>query len=141
LDEVGGRLISGLKEWIRWVSREGGMDSLEQLATTGGREESEGGKGVLVFKPGFLWLHAKRGGTRKEVKDRWNTLTYIQGARMEVEVGQARPAREIGRMMGDKSCNVEVGREGRETFDRGVSVEGEFAFTKGVSAYCKEAVR
>lgn len=27
----------------------------------------------------------------------------------------------------------------RETFERGISVEGEFAFPKAVDAFCKEA--
>jgi hypothetical protein len=29
----------------------------------------------------------------------------------------------------------------RETFENGISVEGEFAFVKAVGSYCKEAVR
>ncbi len=38
LDEVGGRLISGLQDWIRWVAEEGGRKSISHLAETGGKE-------------------------------------------------------------------------------------------------------
>jgi hypothetical protein len=58
-----------------------------------------------------------------------------------VAVGRAMPARELGRMMAERESGVDEGREGRESFENGVSVEGEFAFTKAVAAYCKEAVR
>jgi hypothetical protein len=58
---------------------------------------------------------------------------------MEVAVRLALPARELGKMMGTKGGDVE--RVMRETFENGISVEAEFAFTKGVAEYCKEAVR
>ncbi len=51
------------------------------------------------------------------------------------------PARELGRMTAEREGGVDEGREGRESFENGVSVEGKFAFTKAVAAYCKEAVR
>jgi hypothetical protein len=44
-------------------------------------------------------------------------------------------------MMAERNGGVDEGREGRESFENGVSAEGEFAFTKAVAAYCKEAVR
>jgi hypothetical protein len=50
------------------------------------------------------------------------------------------PARELGKLMEGKGDTVEGLRE-RETFENGVSVEGEFAFAMGVAAFCKEAVR
>ncbi len=45
LDEVGGRLISGIQDWIRWISEEGGRQSISLLAETGGKETvvGEGG--------------------------------------------------------------------------------------------------
>jgi hypothetical protein len=43
-------------------------------------------------------------------------------------------------MMEGKGDTVAGLRE-RESFENGVSVEGEFAFTMGVAAFCKEAVR
>ncbi len=45
LDEVGGRLISGLQDWIRRISEEGGRKSISHLAETGGRETELGGRG------------------------------------------------------------------------------------------------
>jgi hypothetical protein len=58
---------------------------------------------------------------------------------MEVAVRVALPARELGKLVGEKGG--EVVRVMRETFKNGVSVEADYAFTKGVAEYCKEAVR
>jgi hypothetical protein len=58
---------------------------------------------------------------------------------MEVSVRVAKPARELGKLVGGKGGEVEKAM--RETFENGVSVEAEYAFTKSVSEYCREAVR
>jgi hypothetical protein len=55
------------------------------------------------------------------------------------------PARELGRMVEAKleeSGDVlDREKERRETFDKGVSVEAEYAFTKAVGDFCREAVK
>ena len=44
-------------------------------------------------------------------------------------------------MMKGKAGKTEEGKARRENFENGISVEGEFAFTKAVAACCKAAVR
>jgi hypothetical protein len=142
LDEVGGKLISGVQDWIRWISEEGGRKSISYLAETGGKETVVGEGGAEIYKPGFLRLQSKKGGGSSEIKERGNVLGFIGGGggRREVVLGRAMPARELAHMMEGKGDTVAGLRE-RESFENGVSVEGEFAFTMGVAAFCKEAVR
>jgi hypothetical protein len=77
-------------------------------------------------------------------------LTLLGGEREEWKVRGALPAREIKRLMGGKG---EVDHEGemeterddeqkaRKTFERGILVEAEFAFTRAVGNFCREAAR
>jgi len=135
--------LSGLQDWIRWIGEEGGRKAVPCLAETGGLEVEVGEGGAEIYKPGFLKLQAKKGEQVGELKERGNVLSYVGGGglRREVAVGRAMPARELGRMLAEREGETDEGREGRESFENGVSVEGEFAFTKAVAAYCKEAVR
>ncbi len=122
--------------------RRGGRKSISHLAETGGKETEVGEGGTEIYKPGFLRLQAKKGGVATEIRERGNVLSFIGGGegRREVELGRALPARELAHMMVGKGDTVAGLRE-RESFENGVSVEGEFAFTMGVAAFCKEAVR
>jgi hypothetical protein len=36
IDEIGGRLLAGLQDWIRWIGEEGGRKAVACLAETGG---------------------------------------------------------------------------------------------------------
>jgi hypothetical protein len=74
----------------------------------------------------------------------------VGGEREEWKVRGATPACEIKRLMGwDGGVDVvdEMETEGndeqtaRETFDKGISVEAEFAFTKAVGSFCRESAR
>ncbi len=69
---------------------------------------------------------------------RGNTLTLIKGERRESEFERVLPAREIGKMKADES-NEE--KKGREDFGNGISVEGEFAFTKALGEFCRASVK
>ncbi len=48
------------------------------------------------------------------------------------------PAREIGKMKADES---DEDKKGREDFGNGISVEGEFAFTKALGDFCRASVK
>ena len=87
-----------------------------------------------------------------ELGNRGNVLTALKGERMELHLKEALPAREISRLMGVHSgaggtgSGKDGGREDeaerkRGSFAEGVSLEGEYAFTKGIEAFCKVAVR
>ncbi len=71
---------------------------------------------------------------------RGNTLTMLRGDRVEWELGGAMPAREIKRMMSTEKGGNSVERERRESFEQGVSVEGEFAFTQAIGRFCRTSV-
>ncbi len=130
--ELGGRLISKVQDWIRWISEEGGKKSISHLAETGGKETVVGEGGTEIYKPGFLRLHAKKGGGSSEIRERGNVLSFIGGGggRREVELGRALPARELAHMMEGKGDTVAGLRE-RESFENGVSVDGEVCLHNG----------
>jgi hypothetical protein len=55
-------------------------------------------------------------------------------------------AREIEKLMANAEEGMEKdrrdeGKKMRDSFEEGVSVEAEYAFTKAVGEFCKEAVR
>ncbi len=69
-------------------------------------------------------------------------MKTMTGGREEWTIEGLQPAREIKWMMGEKGGETDKEEaKARETFETGVSVEGEFAFAKAVGSYCKEAVR
>jgi hypothetical protein len=138
-------LIHGIQDWIKWVSEAGGKDSVGKLALAGGLEWEPANRKLETYKPGFLKLQAKGVGGNGEWRDRGNCLSYMREDRREVRLGMVGPARELGKMveakMEESGDVVDREKEKRETFDKGVSVEAEYAFTKAVGEFCKEAVK
>ena len=134
LDERGRELIHGLQDWIRWVSEVGGSGSVGKLALAGGLEWEAGNRKLETYKPGFLKVQVKHGGGNGEWKDRGNCLSFMREERREVRLGMVGPARELGKLVEAKLEEsgdvVDREKEKRETFDKGVSVEAEYAFTK-----------
>jgi hypothetical protein len=145
LDERGSELIHGLQDWIRWISEVGGKGAVGKLALAGGSEWEEGKGRLETYKPGFLKLQVKHGGGSGEWRDRGNCLAFVREDRREVRLGMVRPARELGKLVEVKleegGDMVDREKEKRESFAKGVSVEAEYAFTKAVGEYCREAVK
>ncbi len=123
LDRKGGELICQLQSWIRWVGENTGRKAEGKLAETGGMESEVVWGGTEIVKPSFPKLHARQGEKEGGLRDRGNVLTYVGGERMELSVRVAMPARELGKLVGEKGGEVE--RVMRETFENGVSVEAE----------------
>jgi hypothetical protein len=90
-------------------------------------------------------LHGRQGGLDMPLA-RGNKLTLLKGDRRETRFDKAMPAKEIARMSenakGNEDGQDEMDEEGREreSFEGGVSVEGEFAFTKTLGEFCRGAV-
>jgi hypothetical protein len=86
--------------------------------------------------------HGRQGG-RDVLSARGNTLTLMKGERKESEFERVLPAREIGRMEGavPKGEERESEKKEREDFGKGISVEGEFAFTRALGDFCRASVK
>jgi hypothetical protein len=143
IDTVGSCLISGLKDWIRWVGVQKGRDSIKELAETGGREYDESIQTVYIYKPWFNSMYAKGGGI-KEWRNRGNSINFVRGDRKEVRVYGAAPSREIDRVIyGGRKEGEERTEEDKRRFSfaDGVSIDAEYTFTSGIEKYCAEAVK
>jgi hypothetical protein len=140
LDQVGRELISGLQEWIKWVGEKSGRNRIVELAGTGGREHDNVVTMTQIWKPSFLMMHEKQQGVKK-LGTRGNTLTMLRGERVEWKLDGALPAREIKIMMAQGKGDDETEQDRRASFDQGVSVIGEFAFTQEIGRFCRESVR
>jgi hypothetical protein len=97
-----GELICQLLSWIGWIGENTGRKPMGKLAATGGGE-CEMVRGVTeIVKPSFLKLQVRQGGKEGGLRDRGNVLTYVGGERMAVAVKVAMPARELGKLVGEK---------------------------------------
>jgi hypothetical protein len=141
LDEVGRELITGVREWIRWISEKTERKSIEKLVWTGGREMSSVQGSTLIWRPSFL--HRKTGGEDRKV----DGLVMLTGDRIETRLHAAEGPREIERLKTGAGDKMETESAGSENVNRnesevnGISIEGEFAFTKAVGEFLKEEVR
>jgi hypothetical protein len=142
LDVVGRELITGVREWIRWIAGQTERKSIEKLIWTGGREMSAVGGSTLIWRPSFL--HRKTGSEDRKGEG----LTLLTGDRIETHLHAAEAPREIERLRTKGTTDrMEVESGGSENENRndsevnGISIEGEFAFTKAVGEFLKEEVR
>ncbi len=140
LDDIGRELLGGVREWLCWIAKKSGREEFVKLSKTGGREAEEwrGDEKVVFWRPSFMLMHGRQNGM-DVLLTRGNTLTLIRGERTETVFKKALPASEIGRMKGSTSERDEEKRK-RGDFGNGISIEGEFAFTKAVGNFCKVAV-
>ena len=83
-----------------------------------------------------------------EKSERWsnrgNRIDYLRGDRKEVELRHLMPAASIGNMLREKGRVEEEDDEEkirRESFERGVSIEAEYAFVTAVGRFTKAAIK
>jgi hypothetical protein len=152
-----------VREWIRWIGEKSGRGEIGELGETGGRELEEGGEERVIWRPTFMLAHGQKAGLGV-LNSRGNTLTLIRGERVEWELKRAGLAKEIQKMMdekegteqnraeqgghmkvdrengeGDGNCGDEQGK--RDSFDKGISIEGEFSFVRAIGNFCRASVR
>ncbi len=156
VDEIGKSLIFGVREWIKWIGEKTGRDEVGELGETGGRETDDSAGMTVIWRPAFMAAHGKQSGF-SVLKDRGNTLTLVRDGRVEWTPKQAGLAKEIQRLTtggkktddrSEKDLTAERDESGgqneqdrRDSFAKGVSIEGEFAFVRAVSNFCKKGVR
>ncbi len=162
IDDVGKTLISGVREWIKWVGGKSGRAEIGELSETGGREVEEDGKERMIWRPSFMLAHGQKAGL-SVLLGRGNTLTLIREERVEWELKRAGLAKEIQRMVdiragtdkketdktrmdvdstkGEGGSEAGEGQDRRDNFDNGVSIEGEFSFVRAIGNFCRESVR
>ena len=80
----------------------------------------------------------------REWSNRGNKVEMVRGEKKEVMLQSLQPAKEIRKLLESKGRfgeEEEYEQKRRSSFERGVSVEAEFAFTNAVSKYTREAVK
>ena len=147
LDELGRELLAGLSDWIGWVGKKAGRDSIGHLAETGGEDREKEICGRMVYNPRVIIQRERSGGAggwRGGAKGM--ELVELGDRVREIEVRRVLPSTGLGRlddgcMDGEKDSEEESERKIRESFENGVSMEGEFAFGKAVGEFLRQAVR
>ncbi len=138
VDEVGRELVFMLREWVDWIGKVSGRDSVRKLSGTGGRVSDQGDGNTFIWKPSF----------QMKVKDARMPLgKLVEGERTETVAHPAGLTNEIVRARGG-SQETEKGLKGdengakRTTCEKnGVLLEGEFVFSRAVGEFLREEVR
>ena len=85
-----------------------------------------------------------------EKSERWqnrgNRIDYVRGERKEVELRHMMPSVSTGNMLkgkgkGRKEEEDDEEKTRRESFERGVSIEAEFAFVTAIGKFTKAAIK
>jgi hypothetical protein len=132
LDKVGCELVSMLREWVDWIGKVSGRESVCRLGGTGGRVSEKSGEGTtFIWKPSF----------QMKVKDvRMPCGKLVEGVRTETVVHPAGMTNEMAKAKGG-SKGDENGVKRMMCEKNGVSIEGEFVFSRAVGEFLKEEVR
>jgi hypothetical protein len=140
MDRVGREYLTGLANWIGWIGEEKGRESIKELGKTAGCKV---GDDLVTVQYTRVFASMKNrmweGGKEEEWRLRGNRLDLARGGRVELQLRVLEPAGEIGKMMREKDGDDEDERKGRESNEYGVSVEGEFTFSMGVSKFSRVA--
>ena len=137
----------GVKNWVEWVAEEKGRESIRELALTGGAETVWRESSSVIYRPCFASMTSKekgKEGEEREWSNRENKVEIVRGEKKEVVLRSLQPVKEIRKLLESKGKfgeEEEYEQKKRSSFERGVSVEAEFAFTNAVSKYTREAVK
>ena len=129
LDEKGGELLAGVKNWVEWVAEEKGRESIRELARTGGVEMEWRESSSVIYRPCFASMMSKekgKEGEEREWSNRGNKVEIIRGERKEVELRSLQPVKGIRKLLESKGRfgeEEEYEQKRRSSFERGVSVE------------------
>ena len=69
LDEKGGELLAGVKNWVEWVVEEKGRESIRELALTGGAETVWRESSSVIYRPCFASMTSKEKGKEGEERE------------------------------------------------------------------------
>ena len=128
------------------MAEQTGRDSIGELSKTGGEETSWGRSTKVIYRPSMMKMSRKtaEGEKNERWSNRGNRIDFVRGERKEVELRHLMPAAGIGKMLREKGKMEEEDDEEktrRESFERGVSIEAEFAFVAAVGRYSKAAIK
>jgi hypothetical protein len=137
VDQVGRELIGMVKEWVDWIGKESGRESVRRLSATGGCESEKDRWSTYIWKPCFYMKVTDKGG----LTDR---MAVVTGERTETRVNAAVAPMELRKMMmaGRGESGMETDESERlRSEENGVSMECEFTFSKAVGEFLREEVR
>ena len=145
IDQVGEELLAGMRNWIEWISEVEGKEAVGELSRTGGEEICWARTSTVIYRPSFVIMtpKGKKEGEVAAWRNRGNRLEVVRGERKEVELRHAATAKGIEKLMAAKGVKIdeeeEEEKEKRNSFRKGVSMEGEYCFAKAVSDYTRKA--
>jgi hypothetical protein len=144
MDQVGRELLAMVREWVEWIGVKSGRESVKRLSGTAGwGVESDGREATFIWKPSFQMKVSE--GNSEKVR---GGSKLVEGDRMESTVRAACVTKEMVKMMGGDLTGGKVGGKGGKGGEEvtnceknGISVEGEFVFSRAVGEFLREEVR
>jgi hypothetical protein len=138
MDKVGREQLSVLREWVDWIGVVSERESVWKLSGTGGRESDHESDGVThIWKPSF----------QMRVKDpqtgQLGSVKMVEGDRTEMLVHAATVTNEMEKLMKGETVgrDDENGERKTKSEGNGVSLEGEFVFSRAVGEFLRMEVR
>jgi hypothetical protein len=127
-----------LREWVSWIGVVSERESVQRLSGTGGRESDVTGvKSAHIWKPSF----------QMRVKDpqtgHLGVMRMVEGERTEMYVCAATVSNEMEKLMKGERVGGGEAKDERKTKSEknGVSLEGEFVFSKAVGEFLRLEVK
>ena len=128
-DSLGGELLAGIKHWIDWMAKQKGRELIRELGKTGCEKVSWSRSTRVIYRSSFMSMIRKQQEVEESGgwKSRGNRLDFIRGERKEVVLRHMMPSTSIGEK-GKGEEEDEEEKISRKSFEKGVSIESEFAF-------------